>query len=376
LVNRKFSGTFGTRCRQAFACFAEAFDHLSTAGGGSYMTRIAAYYGSGGTGLQRPGGTNPVGTNQAWGLWRLNTSTARPGGGSALGDVYFLLSGAFDTGAVSPIRHRGSTSQRGVALAVAFREDGTNPWNAVTGSMGADVTASPLWSAGGSTVHVFPLSNNPGGSYNTNKENCMVFGDYQQGRVVPDDWFHLVADADNIAAFCTYRGESSNPLNSAHWWFATSSLQPNCGSDPYFCFSGFDYDSPLGSGGYGDTAGTSEFADGGVKLPRDQVGQLYWTSTGVLGETRAPNPYSATSQYDEVGTRIYTSDAFLGYGNTPGEDDFFRFVEGVLGEWYDPTNERAALGSADVNNQILTVPWPTAIGEAPGETRTDDGVTF
>ena len=72
-----------------------------------------------------------------------------------------------------------------MAVQMAFREDGTSPWPGTTNDDGLDRKGAvpgvgPVWTPGGSVVHVFPRSNNPGppiGNHNTDKENMRRLAD-------------------------------------------------------------------------------------------------------------------------------------------------------------------------------------------------------
>jgi len=372
-----------------FAAIAQFFDHLSTAGGGNILTRIASNF-SGGTGFDFPGGSNPIGYNQApMGVWKMNTSTLRPGGGSALGEIYIFLAGF----GPSPYRSQdfgllvgNDTSAQGkIGIQVCFREDGGNPWNGGVVNTGSDRPGSPVWDAGASTLHFLcPRACNPGGSYNTNKECLSNFADGNGNWYafdIVDAYFHGVADDDNLLLFYTSQNgvqSTDEPKDYACFYLGTGELFPNCGSDPYFSYSWLNTVPGFNRGStYGDTAGTQD-NQGGVKQPRGQViGLQASTFQTGLDQNRSPNPYSPGGVvFDEKAVQIYVSDGVLGYGHEPSGDDFWRFIYGVPNESLDATNERAAFGANSTLSEKITIPWPSTIGEAPGATRTYAGVTF
>ena len=400
LVNKKFprySSAADENAIHIFACVAHFFDHLTTVGGGNIMTRVASNYG-GGTGFDFPGGASPIGYNKVMGSWRMNTSTLRPGGGSAMGEVYIHLAAGPTAGTTGwDILGTGGdvTNDGEVMMAMAFREDGGNP-SLVQNSGGTTPpsndgldkfpSSGPIWTAGASTVHVFPRANNPGGTYNGDKQMMATFSGATNNSAmnIVDAFFHGFADDDNWVFFITsYLGLATNsePLKYQAICFGLGDLQPNCegpGLDPYTSYWWMEYDMPFSRGStYGDTAGAAA-NQGGLKTPRGQISDLLVSvfHTG-LDQIRSPNPYSTGDLiFEEQAAYIYNSRAWLGYAHEPGGTDFWRFIYGVPNEAYDATNKRASFGSPTLLQEKITAPWPDSIGEVPGATRTYDGVAF
>jgi len=383
LVNRRFTRGPGDtsdygNIRNVFPCYAAFFDHLSTPAGGNIMTRVGQDYGNG-TGFDPVGGASPIASTYAWGLWKMNTSTLRPGGGSAMGEVYiFVAMLASVLPASQGLLVQGSSSttfQATVSMSIAFREDGGDPWNGTASTIG-----SPVWTDGGvSTVHVVtPRSNNPGGSHDTNKNNMSPLGERYYYFDLTYGYFHGIADEDNFVTVCTPKAgiyDFDDPLIYSMSVFGMGTLQPNCGSDPYFCYAWSDNAMPFGRGStYGDTGGTAG-NQGGVKLPRSTISTCYSSVYNPgLDNSRAPNPYSTTANiYDENGSTIYSPDAWLGWGHEPGGADFWRTIYKVPNESIDAVAQRAAFGTPTTLQDKTTLPWPTSIGEAPGATRTTNG---
>jgi hypothetical protein len=368
-----------------FAAIAQFFDHLCTVGGGSIMTRIASNYG-GGSGFDYPGGSNPIGYNQVLGVWKMNTSTLRPGGGSALGEVYILLSACGTANDVWGLTASGTdTGWDGeVVISMAFREDGGNPWNGTSNNNGLDtpVVGNP-WTDGGSTLHVFSRPNAPGGSYSSGKNFvsslCRINNMYTM--TITEGFFHGVADDDNWIFF--YTGFDGMTTTEPKWYgavcFGLGDLQPNCGSDPYNCYLWIDPAMPFSrNSDFGDPSGTSS-NQGGAKCPRSQVHPVRFDAfaDSALSQDRQPNNYSpASAVYDELALFTYTDTSWYGYAHEPGGSDFWRVLYGVPNESLDATNERAALGTQATLQDKLTIPWPSTVGEAPGATRTPAGVAF
>lgn len=368
--------------RAMFGTIATFFDHLSTPAGGNVMTRIASNNGNGASNyLGHPSSAEPCGSDHSWGVWKMNASTLRPGGGSAMGEVYILL-GFFESTYPSAYGFKigGATTTDGIGIAIAFREDGLSPWNGSTNDDGSDTSGTPTWTDGGvSTVHVvMPRSNNSGGSHATNRENLADIGDFFSASV--DMYFHGFADDDNFCFFHTSQNSyTTEPRNFGMVAFGLGDLQSNCGSDPYCCYAFRDYQLPFQRGTtYGPSAGNDTNYDGGVKRPRSTVSGLQiitWCPS--FNTDRTPNPYSSSGvKHDEAGGILYASNAWIGYTHEPGGDDFWRFVYELTNESIDVTNKRAAFGTVSLNETKMTVPWPDTIGEAPGATRTLDGVKF
>jgi hypothetical protein len=388
LVNRHHTagGLDPNANRDTFAHVAAFFDHLSTPAGGDIMTRVASNWGNG-TGFDRSGGANPTGTDHSWGVWKLNTSTARPGGGSALGEVYVLLAMFEATLPSAQNMQINGVNGDGVGIMWAFREDGGDPWNGTSNDDGSDTSSSPLWTAGGSTVHCFPMANNPGGDDNTPKNN-MMGDDYTNSNT--DIWFHGVADDDNVVFFLTQQRTAAWDASKLGCYaFGTGTVRSNATADPYCCWAFAERNCPFVRGTtYGSSAGTDLDEEGGVKVPGGTVHGLRLSYWGLAAQTGAtPDPFTASGNFGEFGSTLYstgyvgatpTIHGWVGFGHTPTEDDFLRFMlADVLSESYDATNKRAALGNgSSTTDEKFTVPWPDSIGEAPGATRTLDGVTF
>lgn len=377
---------------QYFSLVAAFFDHLSTPSGGNYMTRVASNYG-GGSGFNPRGQAlgNEVGDAPHFGVWKMNTSTLRPGGGTALGEVYiFLFSNYDDYTPFWSLRIGGATSNRAgfMGISMAFREDGDNPWNGTMNNNGLDTPGDPIvWTeadlgSGASTVHAFPRSNNPGGSYNTDKDNLQALG-AEQFRTwdIPYAYFHGIADADNFAIFITSQyglKEGDSPDYFATWMFGLGESKPGALVDPYCCYFFLDEEPAIGFGGSYGTTGDTEGNDGGIKPPGDTVGTFYLEGLGTgLSSTRQPSPYALVPGTLEEATPLLVDYfGWIGFCRDPGGSDFWRYIYGAPNEGYDATSKRAAFGHPNLQSLKITVPWPDSIGVAPGGTRSYAGEAF
>lgn len=356
--------------RDAFAIIAAFFDHLCTAGGGNYMTRIASYWGTGGTGFDRTGGANPSGEN-AFGVWVLHTSAARPGGGTKLGAIYFFLAWV-DTEPPAGWQLNSGTAD-GVGLAGAFLEDGNSPWNGTTVDDGTDTKGSPLWVAGGSTVHFTERSNAPGGVDATLANNARSpIGD-KQSSTLSDQYLHCIADADQFAIIGT-AGVTSYGSQFGCYLMGLYSVVSNVdAAADYALFCIYDGSLPLGFDYvYGVIAGSGTLG-GGVTWPDNSQDGLRISPalSYIMSTTEQPNVWSAGGAvFDESAIQLFST-GMVGY-----IDPFFRLAYNITNEAWDATNERFAVGTVNQDQYKLTIPWPTTVGEAPGATRTPDGVTF
>jgi hypothetical protein len=173
------------------AVFKIVFDFMQQMVSAGYATRIALEYGASytpagrntwGTGTDFYDGATPFGEG-AFAVYRMNglssgnTESARNGVDLPDFDYYILIQwytyNSWNTAPGAPSTLKGSTASNGVGVQMAVREDGASPWNGTTNNDGTDTKGTPVWTDGGSTAHVFPMSNNSGGSYSTNRENCM-----------------------------------------------------------------------------------------------------------------------------------------------------------------------------------------------------------
>ncbi len=175
-------------------CFKVTFDFFEQMVVAGYATRIALQYGAtddpetgGGSGTNfwdegTSFGENAFAVYRMDGLTSGNTQSARNGTDLPDFDYYVLIQWAdgasFGASPGNPGLLDAGTLD-GVAIAIAVREDGGNPWNGTTNNNGADTKGSAVWTAGASVLHVMPISNTyTGGSHTTNKENMRKVFDF------------------------------------------------------------------------------------------------------------------------------------------------------------------------------------------------------
>ena len=188
--------------------FKQTWDFFKQLESVGYVLEIARNNGSGGTGTDFWDGANPFGPN-AWALFRFNTTSLR----SFPYYVFFqyATSSNFGTAPGSPGLITGSSGTStsilfGMQMASAYDSMGNpaNPWGGTTGSLGSDTKGSPVWIAPvGGYVDVYPMSNNPGGSYSSLKENCVGYISNSSHTNIYTDF---IADEDN---FCIILNKDS-----------------------------------------------------------------------------------------------------------------------------------------------------------------------
>lgn len=150
-------------------------------------TRIASYYGIGGTGFDTPTGTNPSGDNR-WGVWRnasaqdpydvlISAASTNPSNANPSGSLCFLSNIQF----------------LGIGISVAWHSS-TVAWNGTTGNIGNDRFTTTPWKSGSV---IFPSYNSANGPASGSKNVLQTFAD---GGL----WFNetanigLIADNDNF----------------------------------------------------------------------------------------------------------------------------------------------------------------------------------
>ncbi len=243
-------------------------------------TVVATQTNNGGTGEDFHDQTNPLGEN-SFIYTEFDQGVARFG---IL--VQFADAGSFGASPGNPALLQDSASLDGIGIQMAWREDGTSPWGGTTNDDGLDTKGTPVWTAGGSTVHVFPRSNNPGpplGDHNTNKENMMRVGADDATGFSRHHWvanenglFTLSSVSDNSEYTASYLGRYTPRTGLAALTQPYCAISHNAGS--------LMWDS--GSGVlWGSTTGGTSF-EGGI------VGRL---SEGVA---RMSINFSPTAQDD------------------------------------------------------------------------------
>jgi hypothetical protein len=298
-----------------------------------YTTLVASNYAGGGEFGYHGSGSEPG--NNAWFLVKFNTSAARPGGGSQLGEYYVFVQGAGNVGfggsPGSPGYCTGSTGSYRIGIMVAFRTDGGNPWGGTTGSLGSDTKGNPVWVDGGSTLCVMDVSNSSIGSYSTSKANTAQISYWGSDTTHRT---HLFADEDNFL----YWQSTAADDGLVDDWFTCNLWTPLDNytvSYPLLCMSSdtpTDFPFEFGST-YGQTGGSDATFMGGMVGP-DNRGSVVcgarfdWPPVAVGSVGWHPNPYYLPDiRYDENPSPLAIIDSINGeYYPIGFNDQWMRMV--------------------------------------------------
>lgn len=284
--------------------------------------RVSLYYGNGGTGVDFWDGPNPFRRN-AFFVYQWKPTKSRRYSFYVHAQYSDDATFGTDPGTLALIRgSNGSASQSalGVQIALAVDVDGNDvsPWNGTTNFDGSDTKGTPVWEApAGGSVHVWPRSNNTGGSHATNRENMIEI--FNQ----PNTTDHRLDFSSNGEALSIIY----NFDNTANIYdiFLASPYRPRLdiveaeNSRPFFVYHAFDRRLD----GVGDLAGTS-FNNGGVLWDHtDQVrsvDMLVYNSAVLYGSSNFGDqqgeivaPYRVFTQEAGIGLVGLTYSSLWGY---------------------------------------------------------------
>lgn len=354
--------------------FNEAFvnlhDFLSSTCAPLGVTRIACSSGSLGLGMSY-WDTLSSASNNAWATFRF---------GSATTPFYVLIqyteSASLGASPGNPgLSDAGASDTYRLAVQVAMREDGGVAWNGTTNNNNTDTKGTPVWTAGGSRLHVFPRSNAPTGSHVSSMQNMHSFM-RSTGLFSVSDLFnmseggtgavtHWYADENNLL-FLTDPGALGN---FAGVFFGKYLPRADIAAAyPYAMLGWFQSSadqSPFKIGSiYGSTGGsitTNTFA-GGVIHPSSSYGVR--TFSAVLHELFHQSRFhpnrsiiTASNRYDEHRPMIVMNEEPNHYGYIGTTSDFFRIG------WGMPTGAVSSSGDWAAFNLSfafsLNRPWNT-----------------
>lgn len=205
-----------------------------------------------------------------------------------------------------------------LAIAMAVREDGLSPWNGTTDNDGADSKGDPVWTDGGvTTVHCFPMSNNPAPSFTTlndyahatSRENCG-----RVGGIAANNGYHrahFFANEDGLFMKIDAFNNGVYTIDVAVGRYAPVGHMVATCTLPYFmACSGSGDTGVFGLGPvatpppfqeYGDPDGVPSEGHGGV-LARLADGvirfQMFILSTGSHSSAYQPNTIYPTPRYE------------------------------------------------------------------------------
>ena len=345
--------------QQHFVAIKKFFDQMVTAG---HCTIHASNYGSGGTGFDYYDESNPAGENAFFVVSFDDAATP----------FYVLVQwandNAFGNSPGNPGRMNGSTSIDGVGFTVAFREDGGDPWNGDSDADGTDNKGATVWTAGGSTLHVLDLSNSPGGTYATNKENMQ---ELVADAGLTTSRMHIVGDADGF--FLAHDNNDDGSYRAAYAG-AYTPLSGVTVAHPYVMVTN-------AGGANGFWATTSDFGtttgngadEGAVMGKDDDVQTVRMRTSDLLASAWQPNNQRDTVAHDGSAIHLVARD------NNPGWVGYIptALVSVNVNAPSHQTNAAATLayiGSATQSDEKWAIAWDT--GNPPGTINDRDGREF
>jgi len=333
-------------------------------------TVVASQWNNGGAGEGAPfhDQANPLGEN-AFTYAEFDVGVARFG---IL--VQWADASSFGASPGNPGLLYGSSSLDGVGIAMAFREDGTSPWAGTTGDTGTNTKGATVWTPGGSTVHVFPRSNNPGppvGSHNTNKENMC--------RAAPDDVIgfsraHWVANEDGIFHKLS---SADDGRYVAHY---VGRYAPRSGLTLPYPYCQIYRDNILfwltgASNPYGGASGNSNENGGIIGASADGVMDLAlsYAGGGNFDITYQPNNLISPVEFEGSPISVFQRESV---GGTLGLAGFLPTE--LVAAFYNTSNhntnaaaDRAYIGDSTVATVKWGIPWDG--GAVPGTNNTRTG---
>lgn len=322
-------------------------------------TRIAANFGTAGTGFDYWDGANPSGEN-AFAVFRA---------GAAATPFNILIQWAdtntFGASPGNPGALAGGVAD-GVGIAMAFRENmvAQNPWGGTTVNTGSDTKTSPVWTPGASILGVLDRAASTGGSYATNKENTIILADAGTSGAGILSRFHVVGDDDGFV--CLYDQGNDGDYTCKYF----GSYTPRTGFTipfPLVAFSTQTTSVPADGSAitYGTTTGTAN-DQGGIygRLSADLV-RGFSLQYGVFGQDIAyqPNGQGPTVELDAGEIALIRREVNQGLcGFIPSA--LLTNVYNVSNHETNAAATRAYMAVSTVASRKWSIPWDG--GAAPG----------
>lgn len=281
--------------------------------------------------------------------------------------VQWVGSVNFGTAPGNPGLLQGSSWNRGVGIQFAIREDGTSPWAGTTGDTGANTKGATVWTPGGSVVHVFPRSNNPGppiGDHDTNKENMCSVGDDTSGfnRV------HWVANEDGIFhAFSLQDNGNYAGMYVGRYGVRTGLTlsNPYCmiwRSSPSFWPTG-------ASSQYGGTTGNSWLNGGIIANDADGVmdASVGTVDSGQQEVTFSPNNLISPPEFEGGDISVFQRETTTGLAGFMPVELVAQFY-GTSNQQTNAVADRAYIGETSASSRKWGISWDG--GAIPGTNNT------
>jgi hypothetical protein len=331
---------------------------------------IASQYGNGASGFDLSDGSNPSGEN-AFAVFKFS---------SAANPWYVLIQWSHSASiGTSPGNPGSGAGTYGLHVSFAAGSGGGNPWNGGTDKDGADAKGATVWVPPASEdLLVWPRGNASGGSWATNRERMSSAAYYANGRLqilADDDFLFIAYDA----------GNTSDKIQGTSGYDRIMYFGPY---DPYVTVSvplvmiqgnleaaelvvgssgGVEYGSATGAG--------TTTRDGGIVSTSTsvgvRVGYLDRLQNIMTGGTQ-PGLEGRFSIYPII---VQTNDS-EGSGTTGvlGEINLIKEVCWVPTHFSTPNLQEIAIGSTDIEDIKLLVPWDG--NTVPGTGKNPGGVQF
>ncbi len=315
-------------------------------------------------------GSNPFLAN-AWSVFKF------PAKGSRTYDWYLHVQwggSSFGSAPGSPGKFLNGSGSQCLGFSAAIGVGGS-PWNGTTNwasadpPSGNDSKGTPVWTDPGSGVHVFPRSNNTGGTHATNRENMVGF---QPGGGQLVARMHMMADDDSIVLFC------SDNDDGQYKWTYIGPYVPRTGASPTFPLVMVNYTgttfAPTAST-FGSTTGTTTQEGGAIEMTPGQVrGFRIDRLLNILGIQR----------YGNLNTRLFDTFPITIYMNEGAETGLLGQITniqecaGLISHDVSalPLLGKVVLGTMAPSDPKIVAPWSATLGVPARTVWTRTGSTF
>jgi hypothetical protein len=316
--------------------------------------------------------TNPF-KNNAWFVFRWNTHSER----SWPYYVYYQFNrsdvGNFTAAPASPSAILGTSATAytwfslGMQAAIGVGGD-QNPWNGA-GTMGQNTKGTPVWKipSGGSAVHVFPRSNNIGGSHNTNKENCagLYLSDYSS---VQAHRMHMWSDLDGL--FWTFTSSDTG----YYWFHYTGVYTPRAEvPTPTYPLVQFTMNAAWSSTQYGDYAGTSNYQGGVYSQVHNAVRPMRFCGFDEWAYVE-PDSHAVGKKFLRPWRMMVDAEKGDSEAGYLGNVAWFKCTSLTVTEGHRPDPDHIWFYHYDMQSSKLLMPWKRGLAYRHNATR--DGVDF
>lgn len=323
---------------------------------------------------------DPFGNN-CWAIFKMGATAA--GGGPRAFDYYVLIqhtmaTAAFGASPGNPGLIIGSTGSSdgivGMQVALGVGGDG-NPWKGVGATLGANTKGTPVWGAptAGTLAHVFPRSNNLGGSHVTNRENCAYLFSQYAYTAGSKYRAHIIADDDSIVVASDLDDDNTYALTYVGPYTVRQGLAM---SFPLIMVSTGSNILPFTVGtNYGPIAGNT-YPEGGAVHRDNNIGvrSIFMERLNNLVNTTTiqPNRLFSTPEFDEFPVAFYIDESpHEGY---LGQLDFLREVGNIATHDTSSDKKRMVVGGSTLGSVKMTIPWDGSTTPKSGITR--QGIDF